>query len=65
MENEQFIEAVKTMITHVGEDVNREGLLKTPQRVLKAYEFMYGGYKENPQEILNSAMFESSNDRAE
>ncbi len=62
MENEQFIEAVKTMITHVGEDVNREGLLKTPQRVLKAYEFMYGGYKENPQEILNSAMFESSND---
>jgi GTP cyclohydrolase I len=46
----------------VGEDVNREGLLKTPQRVLKAYEFMYGGYKENPQEILNSAMFESSND---
>lgn len=62
MENEQFIGAVKTMIAHVGENVDREGLLKTPQRVLKAYEFMYGGYKENPQEILNSAMFESSND---
>ncbi len=62
MENKQFIDAVRTMISHVGEDVDREGLLKTPQRVLKAYEFMYGGYKEDPQEILNSAMFESSND---
>jgi GTP cyclohydrolase I len=62
MENKQFIDAVRTMISHIGEDVNREGLLKTPQRVLKAYEFMYGGYKEDPQEILNSAMFESSND---
>ena len=60
--NEQFLNAVKTMITHVGEDVTREGLLKTPERVLKAYEFIYGGYNEDPQEILNSAMFESSND---
>ena len=60
--NEQFLNAVKTMITHVGEDVAREGLLKTPERVLKAYEFIYGGYNEDPQAILNSAMFESSND---
>lgn len=63
-ENEQqnFEEAVKTMIRYVGEDVNREGLEKTPSRVLKAYEFMFGGYKEDPQNILNSAMFASSND---
>lgn len=63
-ENEQqnFEEAVKTMIRYVGEDVNREGLEKTPSRVLKAYEFMFGGYKEDPQTILNSAMFASSND---
>ncbi len=60
--NEQFLNAVKTMITHIGEDVAREGLLKTPERVLKSYEFIYGGYKEDPQAILNSAMFESSND---
>lgn len=60
--NEQFIQAVKTMISHVGEDVGREGLLKTPERVLKAYEFIYGGYNEDPQAILNSAMFETSND---
>ncbi|MBD3799046.1 GTP cyclohydrolase I FolE [Sulfuricurvum sp.] len=57
-----FEEAVKTMISYVGEDVNREGLIKTPYRVLKAYEFMFGGYKEDPQIILNSALFQSSND---
>lgn len=62
MENEQFINAVKTMIGHVGEDPQREGLQKTPERVLKAYEFMFGGYKQDPQAILNSAMFATSND---
>lgn len=62
MENEDFINAVKTMIGHVGEDPQREGLLKTPERVLKAYEFMFGGYQEDPQAILNSAMFTTSND---
>ena len=62
IEQQNFEEAVKTMIRYVGEDVNREGLEKTPNRVLKAYEFMFGGYQEDPQEILNSAMFASSND---
>jgi len=61
-EQQNFEEAVKTMIRYVGEDVSREGLEKTPNRVLKAYEFMFGGYQEDPQEILNSAMFASSND---
>lgn len=58
----KFTEAVETMIAYVGEDVTREGLKKTPERVLKAYEFMFGGYREDPQEILNSAMFDTSND---
>jgi GTP cyclohydrolase I len=62
VENESFINAVKTMIGHIGEDPQREGLLKTPERVLKAYEFMFGGYQEDPQAILNSAMFTTSND---
>lgn len=61
-QQQDFEEAVKTMIGYVGEDVNREGLIKTPHRVLKAYEFMFGGYKEDPQNILNSALFQSSND---
>jgi len=46
----------------VGEDPEREGLLKTPERVFKAYEFMFGGYKKDPTEILQSAIFTSSND---
>ena len=58
----KFENAVKTMMLHVGEDPAREGLEKTPQRVRKAYEFMYGGYKENPTDILSSALFTSSND---
>ncbi len=60
--NIKFEDAVKSMMLHVGEDPSREGLLKTPHRVKKAYEFIYGGYKEDPKEILNSAMFTSSND---
>ncbi len=58
----KFEDAVKSMIVHVGEDPNREGLLKTPQRVRKAYEFIFGGYKESPTDILKSALFTSSND---
>ncbi len=58
----KFENAIKTMITYVGEDPNREGLEKTPQRVRKAYEFMYGGYKQDPKEVLSSALFTSSND---
>jgi GTP cyclohydrolase I len=58
----EFENAVKSMMEHVGEDPTREGLLETPKRVRKAYEFMYGGYKENPREILEKALFTSSND---
>jgi len=58
----EFENAVKSMMLHVGEDPEREGLLETPSRVRKAYEFIYGGYKEDPKEILSSALFTSSND---
>lgn len=57
-----FENAVKTMMLHVDEDPTREGLLETPKRVKKAYEFIYGGYKEDPKEILEKALFTSSND---
>ena len=58
----EFENAVKTMMLHVNEDPTREGLLETPARVRKAYEFIYGGYKEDPKEILEKALFTSSND---
>ena len=45
------------ILTDVGEDVTREGLLKTPHRAAKALNFLTKGYDENPAEILKSAMF--------
>ena len=46
-------EAFKTILTWMGEDPNREGLLETPKRVVKAYKEYFGGYAEDPNKILN------------
>ena len=51
-------DAVDTIITKLGEDVHREGLLKTPERVAKAYQFLTHGYQMDPDKILESALFE-------
>ncbi len=53
--------AVKEILKYLGEDINREGLLDTPKRVTKAWEFLCSGYKENPEEILKKALFTSDN----
>lgn len=45
----------------LGEDVNREGLLKTPMRVAKAMQYLTKGYREDPAAVLRSAMFEEEN----
>ena len=47
----------KTIIENLGEDVNREGLQKTPERVAKAMQYLTHGYNLNPLEILKSALF--------
>jgi GTP cyclohydrolase I len=47
----------KNVITEIGEDVNREGLQKTPERVAKAMQYLTHGYDLNPAEIIKSAMF--------
>ena len=47
----------KEVIENIGEDPNREGLLKTPERVAKAMQFLTQGYEQDPAEILKSAMF--------
>ncbi len=47
----------KKVIVDLGEDINREGLEKTPERVAKAMQFLTQGYDINPDDIIQSAMF--------
>ena len=46
-------EAFKTILTWMGEDPNREGLLETPKRVVKAFKEYFKGYKEDPTQVLD------------
>ena len=46
-----------SIIDAIGEDVSREGLLKTPERAAKAMQFLMQGYEQDPEEILRSALF--------
>lgn len=62
MSDIEFENSVKKMLEHVGEDTQREGLLDTPKRVRKAYEFLCSGYKQDPKEIIQKALFSSTND---
>ena len=50
------------MIEAIGEDPKREGLVKTPQRAARAFEFMTQGYKKDIKEIVNNAVFTTCND---
>ena len=49
---------VKEILRLLGEDVDREGLLKTPERVAKAMQFMTKGYAEDGEVIIKSAIFD-------
>ena len=46
-------EAFKTILSWIGEDPSREGLLETPKRVVKAFKEYFKGYKEDPNQILD------------
>jgi GTP cyclohydrolase I len=53
----QIADHYQQIIKLLGEDINREGLLKTPERVSKAMQFLMQGYEQDPEEIIRSAMF--------
>jgi GTP cyclohydrolase I len=48
---------VRELLIELGEDVNREGLVKTPDRVAKALSFLTYGYRANVNEVINQALF--------
>ncbi len=52
--------AVRTLIAWIGDDPGREGLVDTPRRVVRAYEEMFGGYRECPAEILDRTFSETA-----
>jgi GTP cyclohydrolase IA len=54
---EDMTDAVRTILIGVGEDPDREGLLKTPKRVAEAMRFLTSGYSQSLEELLNGAIF--------
>ncbi len=60
--NQELEETITKLLELLGEDPKREGLIKTPSRVAKALQFLTNGYNQDPKEILNQALFTSSND---
>jgi GTP cyclohydrolase I len=55
-------EQFRQIIESVGEDPNREGLVDTPDRAARAFGFLTKGYKENPTDVIGSAIFETDTD---
>ena len=58
---EEAMDAVKTLLAWAGDDPTREGLIETPNRVVKAYDEFFAGYDEDPVALL-STTFEETED---
>ena len=59
MNQKRVEELVRELLIEIGEDPDREGLIKTPARYAKAMEFLTKGYSENAETIINNAVFSS------
>ena len=55
--NKRLANNIKNMLSELGENLEREGLLRTPERVAKSMKFLTDGYKQDPTKIIQSAMF--------
>lgn len=59
MNTKRVEQLIHELLIELGEDPSREGLAKTPYRVAKAYEFLTRGYRQNVEEVIREAVFES------
>lgn len=60
MDTNKIESAVRVLLESIGEDFNREGLQKTPERVARAYQEMLSGYDQNPEEYLKTVFHEGA-----
>ena len=61
--SEQIAEHYAAIMSALGEDISREGIVKTPLRAAKAMQFLTEGYHQTLDEVINKAIFESDNDQ--
>ena len=59
---DELTNVVRRQIELIGENPDREGLLKTPSRVAKSLEFLTQGYNQDPKAVLNEALFDATSD---
>ena len=59
MNEKRFAELVRELLIEIGEDPEREGLLKTPQRTASAWKFLTSGYRNDPKSVIGDAIFGS------
>ena len=57
MNKQRVAKLIKELLIEIGEDPSREGLLKTPDRVAAAYEFLTSGYRTNIKTVINDAVY--------
>jgi len=62
MDLESMEKAVKDILVGIGEDPEREGLVRTPLRVAKSYQELLAGYRMDPKELINEAIFDVAYD---
>jgi len=59
MDKDKVSRLIRELLIEIGEDPEREGLVKTPERVAEAYRFLTGGYTSDLNQVINGAVFES------
>jgi len=63
MDTDSIKKSVEDILVAIGEDTDREGLLRTPERVAKSYGELLSGYRMDPKELINEAIFDVTYDQ--